>query len=62
MIATVSEAYEDIVCNMFRPPKIIAGPTVSSSTYNETKVNQLIRNHMASHQLMNEYGGDCCAF
>ena len=62
MVATVSEAYADIVCNICRPPKIIAGPTVSSSTYNKTKVNRLIRNHMASHQLMNEYSDDCCAF
>ena len=62
MVANVSEVYEDIVCNIYRPPKIIAGPTVSGSTYNKTKVNRLIRNHMTSHQLMNEYGDDCCAF
>ena len=44
------------------PPMAISGPDITGATNDKIKVNHVIRNHMASHQLKKDHDHDACAF
>ena len=62
VVDRVSDAYKVNVCNICIPPVAISGPGICGATYDEVKVNRVIRNHMASHQLKLDFDHDACAF